>query len=210
MRSHFDSFNSSRYLVDESLHLLETQAHTEEACMMVRRSCSIALAAFAACLLMFVCAGIVRADDCSSLFAAMNKVITTPAHLYSTTVAGYNKNVPENSEMIYSGGSIYVLVKGKWTRSPMTSADMVTQQQENQRTQKATCQHVRDESVNGEAASVYQAHTDNDGDKTDATIWISKSRGVPLKEEFDLDVGGAAGKSHRTIRFDYSNVKPPI
>jgi hypothetical protein len=178
--------------------------------MLLRRNCSIALAAFAGCLLTFLCAGVAHADDCSALFAAMNKVITTPAHLYSTTVAGYNKNVPESSEMIYSGGAIYILVKGKWTRSTMTSADMVAQQQENQRNQKATCQHVRDESVNGEAAAVYQAHTDSDGDKTDATIWISKSKGVPLKEDIDLDVGGAAGKSHRTVRFDYNNVKPPL
>jgi outer membrane lipoprotein-sorting protein len=178
--------------------------------MTVLRNCSIALAAFAGCLLMIVCDGVAKADDCSALFAAMNKVITMPTHLYSTEVAGYNKNVPENSEMIYSGGSIYILVKGKWTRSTMTSAQMVAQQQENERTQKATCQHVRDESVNGEAASVYQAHTDSDGDKSDATVWVSKSRGVPLKEEVDLDVGGAAGKSHRTVRFDYNNVKPPM
>ncbi len=25
----------------------------------------------------------------------------------------------------------------------------------------------------------------------------------------DLDVGGTAGKSHRTMRFDYTNVQPP-
>jgi hypothetical protein len=188
----------------------DTLSDTEEARMMLRRNCPIALAAFAACLSMFLCAGVAHADDCSALYAAMNKVITTPAHLYSTNVAGYNKNVPENTEMIYSGGSIYVLVKGKWTRSAMTSAAMVAQQQENQHNQKATCQHVRDESVNGEAASVYQSHTESDGDKTDVTVWISKSKGVPLKEEYDLDVGGAAGKSHNTIRFDYNNVKPPM
>jgi hypothetical protein len=178
--------------------------------MLLRRNYPLALAVFAACSSTFLCAGVAQADDCSALYAAMNKVITTPTHLYSTNIAGYNKNVPESTEMIYSGGAIYVLAKGKWTRSTMTSAAMVAQQQENQRNQKATCRHVRDESVNGEAASVYQSHTESDGDKSDVTVWISKSKGVPLKEEYDLDVGGAAGKSHNTIRFDYSNVKPPM
>jgi len=161
---------------------------------------------------MLSCNSIAQADDCNSLFEAMNKAITTPTHIYSTNVAGYNKNVPENSEMIYSGGpkgAIYVMVKGKWTRSSMTAADMLAQQQENQRNKNGTCRYVRDEVVNGEAAAVYQAHTVREETKTDATIWISKSKGVPLKEEIDLDVGGAAGKSHRTMRFDYSNVSPP-
>jgi hypothetical protein len=130
--------------------------------MMARRNSTVGLIAFAGCLLTFLCSNVTRADDCKGLFEAMNKAITTPTHIYSTNVAGYNKNVPENSEMIYAGGpkgAIYVMVKGKWTRSTLTAADMLAQQQENQRNEKGTCQHVRDESVNGEAAAVYQAHT---------------------------------------------------
>jgi hypothetical protein len=180
--------------------------------MMAGRKCTVGLVTVAGCLLMGLGGGAVRADDCKGLFEAMNKAIVTPTHIYSTVVAGYNKNVPENNEMIYSGGAkgaIYVMVKGKWIRSSMTAADMLAQQEENQRDKKGTCKYVRDELVNGEAAAVYSAHTDDNDSKTEATIWISKSKGVPLKEEVDLDVGGAAGKSHRTMRFDYSNVKPP-
>jgi hypothetical protein len=79
---------SPRYLIDESRTVLETLSDTKEACMMVRKNCSIAVAAFAGCLLTFLCAGVAQADDCSALYAAMNKVLTTPTHLYSTNVAG--------------------------------------------------------------------------------------------------------------------------
>jgi hypothetical protein len=73
----------------------------------------------------------------------------------------------------------------------------------------ATCRAVREESVNGEAATLYSMHDQNPDAKTDSEIWISKSRGVPLKLEMDMDVGGAGGKSHRTMRYEYMNVQAP-
>ncbi len=72
-----------------------------------------------------------------------------------------------------------------------------------------TCRLVRDEAVNGEAAALYTAHQQNPDVKSDSQIWISKSKGVPLKLEMDMDVGGAAGKSHRTMRYEYTNVQAP-
>jgi hypothetical protein len=43
----------------------------------------------------------------------------------------------------------------------------------------------------------------------DTTVWISKSKGLPLRADIDIDVGGSMGKSHKSIRFDYVNVHPP-
>jgi hypothetical protein len=164
-------------------------------------------------LVMVAGAGVARGDDgCKALYDALNKVVVTPTHIYMTTVAGYNKNVPRNSEMIYAGGpngAIYVLTAGKWTRTKMTSADMTSKQEENRRTDKSTCHAVRDEGVNGEAATVYVTHSDTEEAKSDATVWVSKSKGLPLKEEMDMDVGGTMGKSHMSMRYEYGNVKPP-
>jgi len=39
-------------------------------------------------------------------------------------------------------------------------------------------------------------------DAKDAHIWIFKSRGVPLRDEQDVVVGGEAGKEHRSTRFE--------
>jgi len=68
---------------------------------------------------------------------------------------------------------------------------------------------VRDESVNGEPATLYSGHDQLPDAKVDSQVWISKARGLPLKMEMDMDTGGAAGKSHRTVRYEYSNVQPP-
>jgi hypothetical protein len=172
-----------------------------------------AIFAAAGFLAISFCGGVARGDEgCKALYDALTKVVVTPTHIYTTTVAGYNKNVPRNSEMIYAGGpngAIYVLSAGKWTRAQMTSAEMTSKQEENRRTAKDVCHAVREEMVNGEAATVYSTHSDNDGSKIDATVWISKSKGLPLKEEMDMDVGGGAGKTHISMRYEYANVKPP-
>ena len=164
-------------------------------------------------LAMGFCGGVARGDDsCKSLYDAMTKMVVVPVHIYTTTVAGYNKNVPTSNEMIYSGGptgAIYVMAGGKWTRTQMTGADMMGKQEENRRTAKDTCHVVREEAVNGEAATVYTSHSDTEGSKVDSTVWISKSKGLPLKEDVNIDVGGAAGTSHMSMRFEYANVKPP-
>ena len=90
----------------------------------------------------------------------------------------------------------------------MTPQDMLKQEEENIRDSKSTCRHVRDEMVNGEAAALYMGHSENDGVKSDAQTWISKSRGLPLKTEEDIDTGDG-DKRHMSIRYEYSNVRAP-
>jgi hypothetical protein len=115
------------------------------------------------------------------------------------------------SELIYVNGKSYIQVAGKWMVSPMTPVKMAENRKETEADEEKTmtCRVVRDEAVNGEAATLYTAHQANPDEKSDAQIWISKSRGVPLKLEMDLDVGGTAGKSHRTMRYEYNNVQAP-
>jgi len=67
---------------------------------------------------------------------------------------------------------------------------------------------VRDESVNGEATAVYTEHTENEGIKGDGQTWVSKSRGLPLRTEEDLDTGDG-DKRHMSIRYEYNNVSAP-
>ena len=126
------------------------------------------------------------ADDCQPLHDATIKVLSTPNHVYTTQTADFLRG---------------------WSR--MTAQDMAQQEQENWKNSKVTCQHLRDESVNGEAAALYNVHTVTEDTTTDAQVWISKSKGVPLREELDMNVGGMAGKSHMSMRYDYANVQPP-
>ena len=150
---------------------------------------------------------------CTGATEAAKKLITTPAHAYLSRTMGSRPNQTELSEIIYTGGingAIFVMLKGQWKRSPATPAQMLKQEEENIRDSKSSCRYLRDEVVDGEPARVYQIHSDNDGIIEDATAWISKSRGLPLKQEIDMDVGGgASGKSHTSTRYEYSNIRPP-
>jgi hypothetical protein len=69
---------------------------------------------------------------------------------------------------------------------------------------------LRSEAVNGEAAVVYSLHREPQDFKEDSQIWISKSSGLPLREEQDVDMGGQIGKQHNSGRFEYGNIQPPM
>ena len=99
---------------------------------------------------------------------------------------------------------------GTWTKSRLQTEDILQQEKENRANGKATCQFVRNEAVNGESAMLYAMHSENEFDKEDAQMWISKATGLPLREEMDTDVAGAIGKSHRSMRYEYNDVKPPM
>lgn len=149
-------------------------------------------------------------SSCQALFEAMTKMVTTPTHVYTTETAAFRSDGrPTTNETIYAGGAIYAKVNGKWIRSTITPHDMVRQEQDNRKNAKDTCRYLHDESVSGEPAAVYSTHSESQDVKSDAQLWISKSKGLPLREELDMDVGGKLGKSHRSMRFEYGNVQPP-
>jgi len=152
------------------------------------------------------------ADACQDIERATSRIWEIPVHLYTSQTAAYRGNQIRNSESIYTGGAdgtIYVMVNGKWTRSHITTRDLKAGKDDPGKKAKQTCRYERGEAVNGEPAAVYSTHAETEAGKTDMTVWISKAKNVPLKSEADMDVGGGAGKSHTSTRYDYKNVQPP-
>lgn len=148
---------------------------------------------------------------CEPVFNALSKVVTTTAHVYNTSAPAPGSGAkPRSIETIYVGGAIYVYAGGKWARSPITPQQLVKQEQRNRQSGQYTCRYLRDESVNGDKAAVYSTHAETQNSKSDSQIWISKSKGLPLRQELDIDIGNKAQKSHFTVRFEYGNVKPPL
>jgi hypothetical protein len=143
---------------------------------------------------------------CRTLFDTRFKLFSVPSHSYTIEALPGGKS--QNSEAIFTNGAIYVLMRGKWIHSRMTPQEMLKQEEENIRNSKSTCRHVGDEMVNGEAAAVYTGHSENEGIKSDAQTWISKSKGLPLKTEEDIDTGDG-DKRHMSIRYEYGNVQAP-
>lgn len=147
------------------------------------------------------------ADSCQPVFDAMSKVLVTPSHVFSTGGAGTRAGAKPQSESIYFGGVIYVKLNDKWIRSKMTAQQMLEQEKENREHGKATCRYLREEVVGGEAAAVYSSHSENEDVKSDGQVWISK-KGLPLRSEFDIDIGDPS-KMHQSVRYEYSNVQAP-
>jgi hypothetical protein len=86
---------------------------------------------------------------------------------------------------------------------------MLEQERENRRnTKNEHCAHVRDEAVDGEAAVVFSTHYESEYAKVDALIWISRSSGLALREELDMDPG-ELGKSHTSVRTAYLGGQAP-
>jgi hypothetical protein len=142
------------------------------------------------------------------VFEALTKMTTMPRHTYTTRTAAFTHGQPRSSETILADGNLYIRVNGMWTKSPSDSREMPDQQKENRERRKATCQFVRNELVGAESAALSSMHTGTEYSKEDAQIWISSSTGLPVREERDLDVGGLAGKEHRSTRFEYGNIWP--
>jgi hypothetical protein len=59
-------------------------------------------------------------------------------------------------------------------------------------------------------AAVYSTHDVSSKGVVDSQIWISRAKGLPLRQDMDIDVGGKNGKSHSSSRYEYGDVKPPM
>lgn len=146
-------------------------------------------------------------DSCEPVFDALTKVATTSNHSYSThTMQG--KTI--SGEGIYAQGKAFMRIHGKWMASPDSPKEILKEQTENRKNGAAACKIVRQESLDGQIATVYSLHNKTEDGTEDAQIWIAKSSGLPLREEMDMDVGGSMGKSHISIRYEYGNIQPPM
>lgn len=169
---------------------------------------SALVAAITACI---ACTPVAHAADpaCKPVFDAMTKMAATPNHQFMTETAAFNAG-PRNSEVVTTAGATYVKVAEKWHTSPYNPQQQVKEMREASRSASETCQHLRDETVAGEPAALYSTRDKQEGgDTVDSQIWVSKTRGLPVKQTIDIDVGGKLGKSHTDVRIDYSNVQAP-
>ena len=148
------------------------------------------------------------ADSCQPVFDALIKVVTTPSHSYTTSTANGGKST--EGETIFADGQKYIRARGKWTRLPVTSQEVLEQEKEKQKHGKSTCQLLRTEPVNGEPATVYSMHREYDEVTEDGQMWVSKATGLAMRIEEDVDNRGNKVKEHRSTRFEYGNVRPPL
>jgi len=149
------------------------------------------------------------ADTCQPVFDALQKLVTTPSHSYTTSTAAKG-GTPRTVETIMVQGKKYIHANGEWLDAGVTTQEVLEQEKENEKNGKSSCQLARSESVNGESASLYHLQRENENFKEDSEIWISTARGVPLQEEQDIEMRGSLGKRHNLAHFEYTNIRPPM
>jgi hypothetical protein len=147
-------------------------------------------------------------DDptCKIVVDAAAKMEEVPNHQYMTIARSGAGEKTTEGESIHIGETSYVKTNGTWHISPLSPRQVAEQRKENIRDSKVfTCKYDRDDQVDGEPVAVYKTHQESDEVKADAEIWISKKRGLVLKEI----VTEPEENQRITIRVDYSNVQKP-
>jgi len=147
-------------------------------------------------------------EDCKALSKALldafGKFDSNNARVYSTSKVG---GQTITSELIYAAGSMYTNINGTWMKMGLIKdAEQQLQQLMHGATAKDTCRHVKDEPVNGEMAALYSSHSVTLTGELDMRIWISKAKGLVLRQDLE---GGKFGTAISS-RYEYGNVKAPL
>ena len=95
-------------------------------------------------------------------------------------------------------------MNGRWVLSKLTMSDMANEMRSEIATAKMTCHRLGEETVDGQATTIYSNHVDNRGNVSDNTLWISNATGLPIKTEVKLQNG-----MQIVTVFDYSRAQAP-
>jgi hypothetical protein len=143
------------------------------------------------------------AGSCKPVFDAMLTETMTP-HRVVTAMEG-----EPLAEAISTADATYVKVKGQWRKSPLTPKDARAQQEENIRDTTVTaCTALPDEVVDGTLTTVYHTHYEQkDLGASDATVWIAKATGLPIRTDVTLQAGR---KTSVVTHYYYDHITAPV
>ena len=150
---------------------------------------------------------------CKALNEALLKLAQTPNHSYTEASGAIAGGRSRTTERIATATAVYIQLQGKWLKGSVTPQQELEMQQDALKDddRNGTCRYVRDEAVDGETSALYATHKQDDGGKSDTQIWISRKRGLPLRQVVHLSVGsGETGESQMTTKYVYENVRAPV
>jgi hypothetical protein len=145
------------------------------------------------------------ATGCARVQKAFENVVTTPGHSYTTETSSQRGN--KQTESIYLDGKVYVLSNERWILSPLTSREMLDELRKSGKHATLACRAAGEETVEDRTAIVYTTTSQTGDSRTESRLWIDKVSGLLLRQEEDLTGGGQT--VHRSIRYEYGNVKAP-
>jgi hypothetical protein len=147
-----------------------------------------------------VCAPALASEmSCKPVLDAQRKQAQTAFHETSTS------NGAALLEKIFTTKALYLRRgSGHWIKVPTTPQDLIDAMKESGMA-LSSCHRMREEAVEGQAATVWAAHlhTGNPVKEMDMQIWISSATGLPLRTE------SSQRGAHVSTHLAYDNVQPP-
>ncbi len=144
--------------------------------------------------------------SCQPAKATMVAMVKTNRYRGTGTITDKGKAYPSGE--IYVGDTLYRKdFESNWSRTAMTPQNLIDASKGRGITMHG-CRTVGNESVNGEAAIVYEASSDMQQPNihTDVKIWISARSGLPLR----MDGQGAEGHLKTSMLFTYgADIRAP-
>lgn len=166
--------------------------------------------ALAASLVLTAPTGPTRAGeaDCTAILDATVKMAITPTH-QKISITRPGGKPPIESDVIRIEDTMYMQVAGHWVSRPYDGPKLGADMRQALATHQHTCSKDAGETVDGQPADVYRIETVTPQGKSQSKIWISPSSGLPLRQHTVLAEGAAANGAH-DVRYDYTNVTPPV
>lgn len=142
------------------------------------------------------------AGDCAPVIAAALAIAGKP---YSTTMTRTGKDgQPAISHMVQTMTASYIETHGKWHSMAISSQDRIDNFNETMQIAKMICDVVGSDSVNGQAATVYDLAVENDGAVSKDKLWISAEQLILRAQYQSQDTPGPIDSV-----YDYTHVEPP-
>ena len=146
--------------------------------------------------------------SCGPVATAFLKMASAPR--YRSVIAMGAPGHTQQAERIVVGDTTYYGGAGHWLKKTAALSERL--QADREIGMRLTgCRSVRSDNVAGEGVQVYAAHSASTSPVTrsDMEVWISKSRGFPVRVDSDASFNGGA-PTHSTETITYGgDIRPP-
>jgi hypothetical protein len=151
-----------------------------------------------------------HADDaaCQAVLDADIKQATIPVHQKISIESAAMPGKALQSEMIRTGNTLYMQVRGQWTSRPYDGQKAASDARLAMQKAEHSCTRVRSEALDGQPADLYSVEAKTASGGTNSQIWISSASGLPLRQHTVMLEQDSA-KAQHDVRFDYTDVRAP-
>jgi hypothetical protein len=155
-------------------------------------------------------AGMAHADEaaCKAVLDSVIKQASMPVHQKITIESAAAPGRRIDSEVIRTGDTLYMQMRGQWTKRPYDPAKAAEDARGAMQKSEHECTKVRSEVVGGQPADLYSVRSHGPDGDSQSQVWISTASGLPLRQHTEMSAQGH--KMQHDASYDYANVKAPI